>query len=385
MVFTLLCIGIGLDIIIAAHREERRQVFEKVDKIDRKAYDRGMEAKKSATVDRYADELENTYKYALRAEDQSLTQWYADDVRELREYAKDLVIEEWIKKADKKLERFWDSYLTVTIPIDEADVLDIEQAVKGKKRCLQLYRDYFSLIPEYRVKDEIDPLKYMKDNLGDLYQTHMESEQKLEAYLSQKVLELRPEYKRVMKLYDTILEYVWDNRAMRRSETWKNIADDPVYSIQEVEACYRELVKKGKVIEYKLNGKYYCRLSDKEAEIRKSRTPKKQIEKETKTKETKKRTTRKKTITSKIVSTETLKEGNQAGDELESVLLICKKENLEYADKRDSGGCLWVKKNEKSETVLRQVSLSQYYIRTGCPKVFDKQPALYFVKKNRKD
>ena len=98
--------------------------------------------------------------------------------------------------------------------------------------------------------------------------------------LDQAVTEMKPEYRRKMTLYRKIVDAVENEGSVMRSDLLKR--SFPNATAKEVECCYKELIKKYKLVEVKLGNRYFVSLSDKELNKRNRRTSVDELEKEAK-------------------------------------------------------------------------------------------------------
>jgi len=229
-----------------------------------KLADKGLNAKRSKTAE------EALIHYELLHDDISSRRKlvsehiYQEDMRYIREIYEDLSIEEWQNRARKILDKFYALYEMITDP----SFKDVDKAYRSKKRCIEYWQEYFASIP-YETHIWYDAKTYMKEYLGDGYDDCMYTHETLEKKLARCIEEMKPEYKRKMKLRDQIINVV----AKRESVTRAELASMPFDGCtkQEVEYCIRELVENYRLVALKISNRYFVSLSDREKEKRKGR------------------------------------------------------------------------------------------------------------------
>lgn len=186
---------------------------------------------------------------------------YKEDRAALVEHLHDLEEAKWEKKADKYLQEFSDCYFIITSG-EFDNFRDVDMLFKTKNRCIALWQKYFAIdLSEYETT--IYPKRYLREWMGEDYDLCMESHDALEKKLSECVNTMRPEYKRKTALYEVIVDYVYSRGSLARSELLKHKFDG--YIPDEVKCCYNALIKNNRLVEIKLDGRFFVSLSDKES------------------------------------------------------------------------------------------------------------------------
>ena len=169
--------------------------------------------------------------------------------------------ERWERKADKYLEKFYEAWIFVTTSDPADHFKEAEELMRAKKRCISAWQGYFGIdLEEYDTV--VYPKRHLREYMADEYETCMESHDTLEKRLAKCVETARPEYRRKMKLYDHIVDYVRSVESIARADLLRHPFDG--FIDDEVKCCYRELIKKNRLVEIKIGNKYFVSLSDKE-------------------------------------------------------------------------------------------------------------------------
>lgn len=224
-----------------------------------KLSNKGLDAKTSRKAEEALLQYEAAYSYAKSQTSLRSESIYQEDLEYLQDHYRSLSREEWEQRAGKLLDKFLELYLMITDP----SYKDVEKAYRSKKKCIEYWQKYFASPPEDVV---VYPKQYIKDYLMDYYDPCMESHELLEKKLSSSIEQMKPEYKRAVKLRKDLLDIVAQSDGMMRSELLSKSFDGSTK--KEVEWCYRELVKRYKLVEIKINNRYIVKLSDKERERR---------------------------------------------------------------------------------------------------------------------
>ena len=261
--FIVLLIILGVVLIIhsiahAGDAEARRQVMNYMDSSDKL-----MNATDSRSIKKVRESIESLDHEYSKVRDiagQSGNYLYTEDRSFLTEHLHDLEQEKWEKKADKYLQEFSDCYLTI-VGGEFENFKDVDSLFKMEKRCISLWQKYYAIdLSEYETT--IYPKRYLREWMGEDYDTCMECHEALEKKLSDCVDKMRPEYKRKTALYGMIVTRVASFGSIARSELLKQRFDG--YIPEEVKCCYNALIKENRLVEVKLGGRYFVSLSDKE-------------------------------------------------------------------------------------------------------------------------
>lgn len=185
---------------------------------------------------------------------------YEQDMKDLKANLACLEEDHWLRKAEKYLDSFSMCYELIMDGQME-NFKDVEELFRLKKRCISAWQNYFSIdLTEY--ESTIYPKRYLREYMGELYDPCMESHEALEKKLSERIQIMRPEYKRKMQLYELIVSFVWNNVSVLRTELLRKPFDG--FTPEEVKCCYNALLKKNRLMEYKMGGRVFAMASDKE-------------------------------------------------------------------------------------------------------------------------
>lgn len=221
----------------------------------------GMDAKTSRKAEEKLLQYEVLYNDIASKQSLESEHIYQEDMSDIRENYESLAREEWQRKADKILDKFYDLYSMITDP----DFKDVEKAYSSKKRCIKYWQDYFSSIP-YETGIWYDAKFHMREYLGLDYDICMDSHESLEKKLTQCIDEMKPEYKRKMNLRKQILDTVAEHENIMRSKLIATPFEG--CTAKEVEYCIKELVEKYQLVSIKIGNRYFISLSDKEKQRR---------------------------------------------------------------------------------------------------------------------
>lgn len=220
---------------------------------------KALNAKKASKVDAALSVYEGLHYIAKKQGELVSEHIYQEDMRDMSDYYEDLTREEWEKSANKLLDKFRELYLIIAEPTYK----DVERAYRSKKRCIEYWQKYFASMP---TGIHVYPKQYLREYLDLDYDPCMESHELLEKRLSECIEQMKPEYQRVVRLRKDMLDYVFENDSVMRSELLRKQFDG--CTDKEVEYCYRELVNKYKLVAVKIGNRYFVKLSDKEREKR---------------------------------------------------------------------------------------------------------------------
>ena len=229
-------------------------------------YDRPDALYSSSTkkVKQYVSDFEAAYKEAEPHMTSSQRSAYREIKSEItqtaREQIRELEEDRWERVAEKHLQNFYDSYYMVTNG-ELHTFRDVELLMKEKARCIREWQSYFAVDLD-QFDTTIYPKKYMREYLGEDYDPCMDSHEALEKKLSDCVASMRPEQKRKNQLYKLIVDHVRRQETVPRGELLKT--EFPGYIPEEVRCCYRELIKRNRLVETKMGNRFFVSLSDKE-------------------------------------------------------------------------------------------------------------------------
>ena len=234
---------------------EADEFYDKVYKLSNSAFD----CKKSSSVKEKLSEMEDLYeRIDNRKNCDKYKQYLQAEIHDVRDEYEDRVFCEWQEKADKALDCFILSYIHV---IDsDPSMFTFAALSKSKKDCLRYYEKYWSLKgPEVYLK--ISPQDYMKKYLGENYDFCMQSHLELERKLESAIEAAKPEKQRGEKLTREMIAFVKSNGSVKRSELKKH--EFQGFNCEEVAAAYKYLLKKYRLVEYKIGNLYFVSLPEK--------------------------------------------------------------------------------------------------------------------------
>ena len=267
-IFFIICgmfIVLGIiGVLSLGKRQEKAEIVNYMERCD-KAVEKGLNASSAEKVRESIQEVSDAYREVKRTVPRLGDQFHRDDFHELREHLREAEQDQWERKADKYLQGFYDSYSMLESG-ELASFKDVELLFRYKKRCIDYWQKYFA-IDLQKYETTIYPKRYMKEWLGEDYDPCMDSHEALEKKLSSFVQEMRPEYQRKMQLYEILVEYVARRQSVFKTELLKVKIDG--FTDEEKRCCYRELLKKNRLVEIKMGNRLFVTLSDKEASKKK--------------------------------------------------------------------------------------------------------------------
>jgi hypothetical protein len=228
--------------------------------LNNKLFYKGMDSSNVNLVRSYAAELEREFQGIKNDIPQVSRKCFQEDIDDLKSHADSLELERWEDKAGAVLDRFAELFYIII----DSDFSDVELAYRAKSKCINAWYRYWGTVEDVSVT--VYPKEFMKSYLGEAYDPCMEARDALEQKLDAAINAIRPEYKRKMKLFDNILDTVHMESSIMRSDLLKR--SFPNSTRKEVEICYRDLVRRDKLVEVKQGSRYFVSLSDKELERR---------------------------------------------------------------------------------------------------------------------
>lgn len=253
-------------------RARQKTVYRAIDKNTNLGY-KAADAKSIKTVERYLSQAEANYQEVYHLANNVDRELLESDIKDIREEIESRKKEEWEEHASKILRKFFDVYYMIV----DYDFDNVDRAYKAKAQCLKYWDQYWKSVYECEV--QVAPRQ-----LFDLYvyedEHFFDSKETLQRRLDQAINEMKPEYKRKMGLYKEIIDAVAEECSIMRSDLLKKPFPDA--APKEIECCYKELIKKYRLVEVKLGNRYFVSLSDKELEKRNRKTPAVDSEKEAK-------------------------------------------------------------------------------------------------------
>lgn len=202
---------------------------------------------------------------------------YEDDIAEVRSNIESIVFDKWDRKTYSILEKLEDKYALLM----ECTFSDVDEAFKTGKDILKLYDSFWDYTREFydehssdlvhiRLWDEArDKIKFkLGEDEGFTFWGNGQSAQvsvreQLNKKINARIEEIRPEYTRKKEIMEKLLVCIFDKTNVMRCELMK-MQEFSKYNPKEVQACYRALLKVKKIVEYKVENRYFVCLSDKE-------------------------------------------------------------------------------------------------------------------------
>lgn len=363
-----------LGTLFPSHRIEIEEHHEKSWKLTNKGADTSsLKAAKDCLY-----ELTASYESISRHVNNSSRSCYEDDIELIRSNAEALAEDEWDKKATAFLLKISQAYDVIANP----DFHSIEKAYKSKDVLITAYDDIFDWTRQCYEENrdiwkEVNLWDMAKEAVGEILaqydhyvlwdeRTHNQPtvRQQLIETLDDRIKAMRPEYQRKMKLRSLILQEIADQEAVQRSRLL-NMRFNGFVS-DEVNACYKGLIREHAVIEYKQGSVYFVVLSDAvTTKYPRSRCAEQDLAKE---KPRPKRAEAKEETEDSMIAA--------------STKLIYKElirhfgeEGIEYVDKTASGGSLYFFSDTEAEN-LKSKDYHVFYAEKGT-KGTEHRPAWY--------
>lgn len=245
--------------IYESRKKTRMQLYEDYCNVEERCI-RALDSNSISKVSDAINEWQAAFEHAESVLDNVERSSYATNMEDLKCHLSDLEKENWLKKAERHLNDFYECY-EIIADGEMENFKDVDQLFKLKGRCISAWQSYFHIdLDQYSTT--IYPKRYLREYMGELYDPCMESHDALEKKLSDRIQIMRPEYNRKLRLYDDIMCYVSNMRSILRSELLRTPFTN--YTLDEVKCCYRELLKRNRLVEYKLGDRFFVALSDSE-------------------------------------------------------------------------------------------------------------------------
>lgn len=238
--------------------------YEQLDKI-------GLRASDSSSIDKvksYLDEL------GILLEDARRDGAPEEKLQEIRKYQKDvdldyqiLLEEKWKKKMDPIVDELNGCYKFVTMAYNHT-FQKVEDVIWARDRCLALFDLYRRAADTFMEDNQCWGRIRTKEYLNGWHpeENRFVSKWELQQTLDAAIEPLKPEQKRKKKLYRDILNWVAEQESVQQCVLLKR--EFPNATAEEVKYCYQELVKRYKLVKYKMGNRWFVTLSDKEKEQR---------------------------------------------------------------------------------------------------------------------
>ena len=246
-------------LMIHEMNKERREIIS----VYFDAETRCMRALDSKSID-YVFSAMDQYKKAYYEAEEYLPsvsrEVHAENMEMIKDHLAELEEEAWERKALKHLQTFADCYVAI-VTGEIASFREVDQLMKLRDRCVSAWQSYFS-IDLMQYKTTIYPKRYLREYMDDLYDPCMESSEALRNKLNEHIQVMRPEYKRKMRLYTLMIAYVRARDTVMRADLMKAPFEN--YTADEVKYCYKDLVSRNRLFEYKMGSRIFVSRSDKE-------------------------------------------------------------------------------------------------------------------------
>lgn len=272
-VFTFFCILWARNRIKKEkERAKQREVNHSISQ-NYKLLEKAMKTSSAKTAENYLFQAESNYQAVHHLSSGVWREVLEHNIQDIREEVEEKQRGKWEDDARKILDNLFNTYYMI---IDH-NFDNVDRAYKAKERCMKYWNQYWQSIEAYDIP--LYPKQFLRNSMVD-YDPCFEDGSSLQRRLDQAITEMKPEYKRKMGLYRKITDAVSDEGSIMRSDLLKKQFPDA--TPKEIECCYKELIKKYKLVEVKLGNRYFVSLSDKELEKRDSKSLALSLEKETK-------------------------------------------------------------------------------------------------------
>ena len=264
-----------LTIIAVSNSEKRVQKTEAYYKLNDKHAKR-LDSNSIQKVQESINELSQAYSETYEYMSDLDKQVYTEDLNDLKDHLHDLEEDKWERKAGPHLQKFMD-YYDIVMSGDLNNFKDVDLLLSYKKKCVSEWQKYYA-VPLDSYSTTIRPKEYFRRILGSDYDPCMDSSIALEKKLNDHVANARPEQKRKRHLYNLIVSFVGEQESIQRVRLLEKTFDG--FTVDEIKYCYKDLVKKNRLVEYKMGNRVFVSLSDSE----KSKHPQKSTLSATKSK-----------------------------------------------------------------------------------------------------
>lgn len=243
---------------------------------------RTMDAVDNASVESVREcmnRIDDLYEAAeINGESEEKLSEIAEVKKEIHDSVQDALAKLWEEKAGNLAYEIGDSY-QCCLNVGNFGFKNLEDAKKERDRCLRLYDKYWDTVrwfwEEHREYWTPEPKAYLRDLAKLPY--NIDSQWQLQQALDAAIEPLKPEQKRKKKLYQAVMNCVAAEGSIQRSVLLKK--EFPDATAEEVRYCYRDLIRKYKLVEYKMGNRWFVTLADKEKERREKAAARKMAQK----------------------------------------------------------------------------------------------------------
>lgn len=286
MVVILLIAFFALIVYYVVSEGKSKKVSE-YHKQNQKLTDKGSSTQNYNVAKNCLSDLESGYHEIKDYVGSNSRSCYEDDIVEVRSNIESIVFDKWDSKTHSILAKIEEKYGLLM----NCTFSDVEEAYRAQSQILKLYDSYWDYTREFyeehvgdlvhiRIWDEArDKMKFILGEdegftfWGNGQSAQVSVREQLNKKITARIEEIRPEYTRKKDIMEKLLVRIYDETNVMRCELMK-MQEFSKYNPKEVQACYRALLKVKKIVEYKVENRYFVCLSDKEAAKRENTTKK---------------------------------------------------------------------------------------------------------------
>jgi len=229
--------------------------FEQAEKAAMRAINNRSLVKAQEALDEYGSSYEY---YEPQMTDEAKSK-YGGTMWSLQKQVCKLEKEKWEKKADFLLGKFLQLYKEL-LACEDSTINDPKELKSKKRQCLRTRESYFDL--KFSEDYDIDYDQYFKDYLGADFDPCMAKEDILNLRLDDCIRSYLPEKERINTLYEMVLDYAENQKYAKRCALFNSGFQG--YDRGEIEEVEKNLVKTGRICEYKMGNRWYVKLTDSE-------------------------------------------------------------------------------------------------------------------------
>lgn len=190
--------------------------------------------------------------------DQYVRSQYDSDIAAMRSRLN----EKWQIRADRYLQKLSDEFYLIT-DCDMHDFKDVDYLFKAKASCLSTWKKYYELDPKRFGADE-NPKRYMREWFGSEYDPCMDTYESFERKLNELTDHMVPVLNRKKNISRLIVSYVREEGSVKRTDLFRHQFED--CNDNEFRCCYRELIKKNRLVEVKIGSRIFVTIPGKKGE-----------------------------------------------------------------------------------------------------------------------
>lgn len=275
-----IALGLLIAVVTLARRSSARRCVEDKKRMDDhyelsyKLSNKGSNTSSYAVAKDCYDRMQESYAGIQSSVSGVSRHCYEEDIADVHGNMEALIEDRWDKKARLYLNTISELYWLIM----DCDFASVDEAYKSKNKLLSVYDKYWEWTS--KCHDELDHwgninlwdeaksnMKFALDDSGIVFWDNSNFgrcsvRQQLVKQVESKIETMRPEYKRKMKLYKLLVDYVYEHPDIARSKLLKISFDG--FTSQEIAACYNSLVSKKRLIAVKIGSRYFVSLTDNE-------------------------------------------------------------------------------------------------------------------------